>query len=60
MSIKVRLNTQQLSFLIKMTELSDPAEAMKKFAELMTKEGVHPSEMSQVIDIIMQTYEKLP
>jgi len=56
--IKIALTKDQAEFIMKMTELNNPTEAMRKFAKIMTSEGVDPSEMPRVIDIIMRKMVK--
>lgn len=57
-TLKVRLTKNQINFLIKMTEESDASDAMRAFARIMTDEGINPSEMSDVIDIIIKNMTK--
>lgn len=55
---KITLNRKQIAFVVYMTEIKDPKEAIKKFASIMMEEKIHPSNMAMVIDRIFEKRER--
>lgn len=53
-SEKIHLNKRQIEFVVRMTEIRDPMEAVKKMASIMNQEGADVSKMAEYIDRMIQ------
>jgi hypothetical protein len=53
-SEKIHLNKRQIEFIVRMTEIRDPMEAVKKMASIMNEERADVSKMGEYIDRMIQ------
>jgi hypothetical protein len=51
---KINLNRRQIEFIVYMTEISDPMDAIKKFASIMVDEKVEPTKMPQYVNKLIE------
>lgn len=51
---RIYLNRQQLEYLVRMTEMADPKDAIERFAVILLEERVDPAKMNQYIDKLME------
>lgn len=49
----LRLSIEQISYIMDQTEIEDPMKAIEFFAEIMRKEGIRPTNMGEVINLLM-------
>jgi hypothetical protein len=47
---KINLNRRQIEFIVYMTEIRDPMEAIKKFASIMVEEKISPTKMPEYVN----------
>lgn len=59
MGDRIRLNYQQLNYVVEKTGIKDAKDAIEYFAYLMVQEKVHPSRMAEYVQIMIDNERKL-
>lgn len=57
-STKLILNRNQIEYIMKMLEISNPQQAMEAFAKMLSSEQADPMKMGAYIDKIIQAKPK--
>ena len=58
MSDKIKLTQKQVQFLVEMTEIPDPEEAVDRFASIMIEERINPIDIVLVVDRLIKALDK--
>lgn len=56
--LKLKLTKEQIEFVIEMTEITNPSEAVKRLAAIMLEEKMAPADMALLIDRILTKFNK--
>jgi hypothetical protein len=58
LSDKIKLTQKQVQFLVEMTEIPDPEEAVDRFASIMIEERINPIDIVLVVDRLIKALDK--
>lgn len=56
--LKLKLTKEQIEFVIEMTEITNPSEAVQRLAAIMLEEKMAPADMALLIDRILTKFNK--